>query len=72
MGYDALVVLADAIRRANTTDPEKLREALATTHDFPGLTSDITTDPELSRMEKIPVLKLDAGRIGFLEMIETN
>ncbi|MEI8294264.1 MAG: ABC transporter substrate-binding protein [bacterium] len=72
MGYDALVVLADAIRRANTTEPEKLREALAGTREFPGLTGDITTDPELARTEKVPLLKLDAGKMKFLEMVNTN
>ena len=72
MGYDALVVLADAIRRAHSTEPEKLREALASTQAFPGLTGDITTDPELARTQSVPLLKLDAGKITFLEMIETN
>jgi branched-chain amino acid transport system substrate-binding protein len=72
MGYDALVVLADAIRRANSTEPQKLREALASTQSFPGLTGDITTDPELARTQSVPLLKLDAGKISFLEMIETN
>ena len=72
MGYDALVVLADAIRRANSTEPQKLREALANTLAFPGLTGDITTDPELTRTQSVPLLKLDAGKISFLEMVETN
>ena len=72
MGYDALVVLADAIRRVHSTEPEKLREALASTQAFPGLTGDITTDPELARTQSVPLLKLDAGKISFLEMIETN
>jgi branched-chain amino acid transport system substrate-binding protein len=72
MGYDALVVLADSIRRANSTEPAKLREALANTMNFPGLTGEITTDPELARVEAVPLLKLDAGKISFLEMIETN
>lgn len=72
MGYDALVVLADAIRRANSTEPAKLREALASTMNFPGLTGEITTDPELARLDEVPILKLDAGKISFLEMIETN
>jgi branched-chain amino acid transport system substrate-binding protein len=72
MGYDALVVLADAIRRANSTEPEKLREALAATREFPGLTAQITTDPELARTEAVPILKLEGGKISFLEMIETN
>jgi len=34
-GYDAMSVLADAIRRANSMNRNKIREALAKTKDFP-------------------------------------
>lgn len=38
LGYDAVNLLADAIRRAGTTDPEAVRQALAATKDFQGIT----------------------------------
>ncbi len=42
LGYDAAYVLVDAIKRANSTDSEKIREALATTKDFPAVTGSLT------------------------------
>ncbi len=35
--YDALFLLVDAIKRAGSTDPEKVRDALEQTHDFYGV-----------------------------------
>jgi branched-chain amino acid transport system substrate-binding protein len=42
LGYDAVMVLADAIRRAKSLDPGKIRNALAQTKDFHGATGNIT------------------------------
>jgi len=36
--YGAIMLVADAIRRAGSTDPAKIRDALAATKDFPLLT----------------------------------
>ena len=44
LGYDSAMVLADAIKRAGSTDGPKLRDALAATKDFPGVTGTITLD----------------------------
>jgi len=35
LGYDAMKMMADAIRRAGSTDGAKIRDALASTRDFP-------------------------------------
>jgi len=40
LGYDAMNVLADAIRRAGTTDGPRLRDAIAHTTNFAGVTRD--------------------------------
>lgn len=44
LAYDAVYLLADAIRRANSTDSGKIRDALAKTHDFEGVTGRISFD----------------------------
>ena len=36
--YSAVMLMADAIKRAGSTDPAKIRDALAATKDFPMLT----------------------------------
>lgn len=40
--YDCVKVVADAIKRANSTDPAKIVEALKQTKGYKGLTGDIT------------------------------
>jgi branched-chain amino acid transport system substrate-binding protein len=36
--YSAVMLMADAIKRAGSTDPKKIRDALAATKNFPMLT----------------------------------
>src|SRR5207253_6765457 len=36
--YSAVMLVADAIKRAGSTDPKRIRDALASTKDFPMLT----------------------------------
>jgi branched-chain amino acid transport system substrate-binding protein len=44
LGYDAGKVLLDAIKRAKSVDGPGIRDALAETKDFPGVTGKITID----------------------------
>jgi len=44
LGYDAAKVLLDAIKRAKTVDGPGIRDAIADTKDFPGVTGKITID----------------------------
>jgi branched-chain amino acid transport system substrate-binding protein len=45
--YDAVMILADAIERAGTADDaEAVREALATTTDYPGVLGDLSYGPD--------------------------
>ena len=45
MAYDAAIWIADAIKRAGSTDGEKLKAALEATKDLPVLTGKLTMDP---------------------------
>lgn len=45
-GHDALVLLIEAIRRAGTTDPAAIRDALEQTRDLVGVTSTLTFSPD--------------------------
>ena len=44
LGYDAARLLADAIRRAGALNPQAIRDAIATTTGFPGVTGQISLD----------------------------
>lgn len=42
LGYDAIYLLADAIQRAGSSDPQAIRDALAATQGFAGVTGTVT------------------------------
>lgn len=46
LAYDGAYLLADAIERAGSTDPDAIRDALAATDDFETLSGTITFTPE--------------------------
>ena len=54
LGYDSVNLLANAIRRAGSTDPDAIRKALADTRNFEGIVGSISYSPE-SRVPKKPV-----------------
>ena len=70
LGYDATQVLADAIQRAGSTDGRRLRDAIAATKDFPGVTGKITIDDERNARKSIVVLKIDGGKVKFFSKVE--
>jgi branched-chain amino acid transport system substrate-binding protein len=58
LGYDSMKVLADAIKRAGTTENAKLRDAIAQTKGFAGVTGQITIDKDRNAVKPAVVLKL--------------
>jgi branched-chain amino acid transport system substrate-binding protein len=44
LGYDAVMVIADAMKRAPDLTPKSIRDALAQTKDFPAVTGTLTLD----------------------------
>jgi len=69
LGYDAMQMMADAIRRAGSTDGAKIRDALATTYNFPGVSGRITMDPKRNAKKDIVVLQIRNGQFHFVESI---
>ena len=69
LGYDSVMVLADAIRRAGTTDGPKLRDALAATKDFPGATGATTLDPQRNASKAAVIMTVKDGHFQYVETI---
>lgn len=68
LAYDAMRFLAEAMQRAGT-DGGKLRDALAETKDFAGVTGMISMDADRNAIKPAAVLKLEDGRYIYLETI---
>ena len=69
LGYDAAMVLADAIKRAGTTESAKLRDALAATKNLPGVTGDTTLDAQRNASKAAVVIAVKDGQFKFLETV---
>lgn len=70
LGFDSAKALFEAIRRANSTDPSKVRDALAQTTDFPGVTGRITLDAARNAIKPAVVLQVKDGKIGYAETVK--
>ena len=69
LGYDSAMVLFDAMKRAGTTDGAKLRDAIAQTKDFAGVTGRITLDADRNANKPAVVLEIKDGKFAFRETI---
>jgi branched-chain amino acid transport system substrate-binding protein len=63
LAYDALMLLVDAIARAGSADPQRIRDALAATVDFKGATGSIRFDKNRDPVHK-DIILLKYGKSG--------
>ncbi len=66
LGYDTIYILADAIRRAKTTDGEKLRDSLAQTKNLLGVTGNTDINGSRNAVKPAVILKLNAQNEKFI------
>ena len=69
LGYDALYVLVDAIKRAGTTEGPKLREALAATKNFSGASGVTTIDKDRNASKPATIIALKDGQAVFFKTV---
>lgn len=62
LGYDAAMVIFDAIQRAGAAEGPKIRDALAATKDFPGVTGAITIDKDRNARKSIVIVGIKDGK----------
>ena len=72
LAYDALRFLAEAIQRAGTTEGPKLRDALAETKNFAGVTGIISMDRDRNAVKPAVILKLEDTGYIYQETIQPD
>lgn len=70
LGYDGVLVIADAIKRANSAEPSKIRDALAATKDLEAVTGTLTMDKDRNPEKSVVVLKIDGGKAKFDTLVK--
>ncbi len=69
LGFDSANILFDAIRRANSAEPVKVRDAIAQTKDYPGVTGKITLDANRNAVKPAVVLRVRDSKLEYVETI---
>jgi branched-chain amino acid transport system substrate-binding protein len=71
LNYDAVMLLADAVRRAGSLDRPAIRDALAETRGFEGATGTITLDEHGDPLNKpVVILKLGKHAPNYFKTIQ--
>ncbi|MFD2446893.1 ABC transporter substrate-binding protein [Bacillus sp. CGMCC 1.16607] len=65
LGYDSVYFLADAIKRAGSTDPEKIKDALAETKDLSLVSGTLTLDENHNPIKSAVILEYKDGQQQF-------
>ncbi len=65
LGYDSAMVLADAIKRAGTTDGPALRDAIAATKDFAGASGNITLNADRDALKALVFIQIKGGKFTY-------
>jgi len=69
LGYDSALMAIDAIKRANSADPVKLRDALEQTKNLQVVTGVITLDGDHNPIKSAVVIEMKDGKQVFKEKI---
>lgn len=67
LGYDAATMALEAIKKANSTDPAKIREALAATQDLQLVTGKISLDKNHDPIKSAVVISFKDGKQVYKE-----
>jgi len=71
--YDAAKIMFDAIKRANSLEGPAIRDALAATKDFPGVTGNVTFNQNRDAVKPIVMIEIkDGGTYAVKERVNVE
>jgi branched-chain amino acid transport system substrate-binding protein len=75
VAYDAANIVFAAIEKANATQPNdadraKIRDALAATKNFPGVTGDITIDKDRNAVKPAVILQVKGNKFAYVTTVK--
>lgn len=72
LAYDAARIMAAAIDKAGSTDGPKVRDQIAATKDFDGVTGNITINAERNAVKSAVIVKVENGKYLLTETIKPD
>ena len=65
LGYDALKVFAEAAKRAGSFDKKAVRDQIAATQNYDGVSGTISMGPERDPIKPVAMIKIASGKMEF-------
>jgi branched-chain amino acid transport system substrate-binding protein len=65
LGYDALYIFANAARKAGSLDRKSIRDQIAATRDYQGVSGVITMGPDRDPIKPVAMIKIEGGTTKF-------
>lgn len=72
MAYDAYLIAVDGIKRANSTDSVKIRDAIAQTKDLECVTGKTTLDKNGDPIKGAVIKTVKEGKFKFMDFVEAK
>jgi len=69
LAYDATNMLLASIRKANSSDPVTIRDALASLKGFEGVTGKFTMDENGDPIKSAVIIQMRDGKQNFLKVV---
>lgn len=70
LAYDAGLILFEAMKKAGTTDPEKVKNELAKIKDFSGVTGKISINEQRNAVKPAVILEIKGGQFKYKETVQ--
>ena len=70
LGYDALRIFAAAIQRSGSLDRKAIRDQIASTREYQGVSGVITMGPDRDPIKPVAIIKIDGGTTHFAGWIQ--
>lgn len=70
LGYDALQIFAAAVRRAGSLDRKAIRDQIAATKDYQGVSGTISMGPDRNPIKPVAMIRIEGGEMRFAGWVE--
>lgn len=65
LGYDALKIFAAAVQRAGSTEKKAIRDQIAATKEYTGVSGTITMGADRNPIKPVAMIKIENGKMNF-------
>ncbi len=72
LAYDSYLIALDGIKRANSTEPQKIRDAIAATKDLETVTGMTTLDKNGDPIKSAVIKVVKEGKFKYLDFVEVK